>query len=295
IIHNTMLNNIYRAIVLNGDAQNVLIQGNQMLNNGFGHPQNIGNAIVIRDINGDPIPLGPNKDITIRQNNIVGNKSGVWARAGGITGFLQMDANRIFDNEDFGFNNEEASLVADVQNNWWGCNAGTLDLAGGCDLVQGSADANPWVLLRLIPDATNIFTGGSVGLQSDLTQNADGQTLPHPLVDNIPTSFATNLGDVSPSSTIANAGIAHSNFTAPAATGTATLSTTVDNQTISLDINFQNPITPPPPGPPALSLQGSGSSCSFNEAVFFSSGSSFSAWAFLSILLIHIKMRVRRK
>lgn len=142
---------------------------------------------------------------------------------------LAVHFSRIVSNTE-GLSNTTASAVA-ATNNWWGCNAGPGET--GCDPATG-ADTTPWLVLGLAPAAGSIPIGDSTLLTADLIFNSNAEnTLPDYLPDGVPVDFAGTLGTVTPAASLLATGAATSTFTAGLVSGTAVVSATVDNQTVT--------------------------------------------------------------
>lgn len=153
-------------------------------------------------------------DFVVRHNSISGNQIGlgVWN-----VGYLTIDAD----------------------NNWWGCNEGPG--SSGCDTVTGTVSADPWLVLDLTADPMTVFAdGGTADLLASLTENSAGDdtsaqgTVP----DGITTTFAADLGSVSPVVTGTLDGEAASLYTAPANPVGEVVSATVHNETVTLTLTI---------------------------------------------------------
>ena len=179
--------------------------------------------------------FGAGTAVTATQNTMLDNRSGFLIGPSGDTSVLDARLNRIFGNG-AGLHSESLSITA--ENNWWGCNAGpnTVD----CDSVTGTADSDPWLLLGLSADPGTIAVGGTAQLTADLTVNSDGfDTFGMGSVpDDIAVVFDGTLGSVAPSSVPTASGLADADFLAGAIAGTGTASATVDNQTVTVDIEI---------------------------------------------------------
>ncbi len=168
---------------------------------------------------------------TINGNAIIGNTTGVGVRSSSTV--VTMSFNRIIANG-AGVENEAAITVA-AENNWWGCNAGPGGF--GCDGLSGDVDFNPWLVLN-ISAAPGV--GTTFNLTASLTLNSDGAdtSMSGHVPDGTPVTFGGGapLGTVAPTSTVTTSGVATSVFTPGIVPGTATVSATVDNQTVTTDI-----------------------------------------------------------
>lgn len=158
--------------------------------------------------------------------------------------------------------NTVAGLSANVptaaENNWWGCNAGPG--AAGCDALEsdpaGVVDADPWLVLSLEADPPALATGGAASLTASLTGNSDGQDTSDlgAVPDITPATFSATLGDVAPASATTTGGAATTTFTAGSSVGDATLTATVDNQSVSASVAVAHPASALAVAPAALSF-----------------------------------------
>ena len=182
--------------------------------------------------------FGPGTTADVVSNNLSGSSTGLFV------GFDPRDTstvnaftNRIASNAT-GLQSTSNSVTTTAEDNWWGCNAGPG--AAGCDPVTGLVDADPWLLLGIDAIPTVVTAGGFSDVTADLLIDSDGTdtsglgTVP----DNITVDFTATLGTVSPPTTGTSAGTAMTTFVANATSGTATVDATVDNQTVSIDIQI---------------------------------------------------------
>jgi hypothetical protein len=187
------------GITIAGGNDNITVRGNTLINN-------VNGGIRVQDAIGG----SPNTNVTIDHNRFVGNPvGGVELLAGGYTGTL------------------------DAQNNWWGCNAGPG--SAGCDTTTGAGiDSNPWLVLGISATPTAIPIGGMSAITASLRRNSDGaDTSAQGFVPaSTPATFGATLGTMSPGGTTFTSGLAPSTFTAGGVAGLASISATVDNQTV---------------------------------------------------------------
>jgi hypothetical protein len=184
----------------------VQIIGNTILNN-------TGASFGIRV--GDGSTIGP---VEVHDNRIVGNGKGLAAE--------DMDA---ADN-------------VNAENNWWGCNAGPNN--GLCDTATGNALTSPWMLLSIAATPGLIPPNGTSKskIVSDLRTNSDGDTYPGlPFPDGTVIGFTTSLGTLDSPTVPTLDAAAKQNLTSAAAPGTATVSSTLDHQTVSTPVVFGTP------------------------------------------------------
>jgi len=199
---------------------------------------NIGSAGILLD---STLPTAA--DINILQNSIVGFQNGV--RVGTIDANvnLNMHHNRIVDNT--------WGLVSDVtvspQNNWWGCNAGPP--AAGCNALSSTAVYTPWLVLNFsaTPTTIPVITGTSA-LQANLNFNSNGANVSSTgsVPNNIPATFTSTVGSVTPTATGTISGVVISTLTAGNVPVVGDVSVTLDNQTLSQTISIEPAPAPTP-------------------------------------------------
>jgi parallel beta-helix repeat protein len=184
-------------------------------------------------------------DATLTGNNITGAGTGILVvnqnLAGGPVANLTASFNRIVGNG-VGLNNQSSTLVVAI-NNWWGSNAGPG--GAGSDTVSGLVSFSPWLVLS-IEAPSPLITGHSETVIADLLHNSAGQDftglaflLGH-VPDGIPLIFGTSLGSIAPMVTSLLDGQAIATLSA-SAVGNATVTATLDNQTVSTGVSFQTP------------------------------------------------------
>lgn len=226
------------AVEVGAGAQATLRRISATSNRGTGTGSDASSGILVSTF------FGPGTVATIESCNLVDNSVGLGV---GIvppdTSAADVSLTRFFDNF-LGLQADADTTITSAENNWWGCNEGpgTAD----CDGAVGPAglDVNPWLVLGLTPDAAVINQGSSTNVTADLVFNLDGVDMSGTgtVVDGIDVAFGTNLGSVNPAAGTTVAGEATTQFDAPLATGTATLSATVDNETVTTDIEIVIPV-----------------------------------------------------
>ena len=138
-------------------------------------------------------------------------------------------------------------LINTVTNNWWGCNGGPG--ASGCDTVffdladGGSGTFNPWLVLSVSANPTQINTNATSTLTADLTHNSNGSggfSVPN----GTPVTFGGTLdSSVNPGSTTLTSGQAASTYTAGSTAGAGSGTATVDNQQVSTAVQILDTVT----------------------------------------------------
>ena len=132
-------------------------------------------------------------------------------------------------------------------NNWWGCNGGPG--ASGCDTVYNdSADGstvtfNPWLVLSVSANPSQILPNATSTLTADLTHNSNGIG-----GFSVPNGTAVTFGgtldsSINPTNTTLTSGQATSTYTAGSTAGNGTGTATVDNQEVSATINILDSVT----------------------------------------------------
>jgi len=161
--------------------------------------------------------------LTVSNSRIVGNSA-----SGGGTGL-----------------GSEGGSTVTATNNWWGCNGGPG--ASGCDTVLasgGTASFNPWLVLSVSANPTQILPNGTSTLTADLTHNSNGIggfSVPN----GTPVTFGGTLdSSVNPTNTTLTSGQATSTYTAGSSAGNDTgVSAKVDNQTVDTTIDILSSVT----------------------------------------------------
>ena len=181
--------------------------------------------------------FGDGTDATVISNHLVSNFGGIqFGLDTDDTSTGTVHYNRIVGNSE-GIDSKSQNPV-DSEDNWFGCNAGPNQV--GCDTSVGFEDSDPWLILRISANPTSIPPFGVSAISSDLIMNSDavdtsgGGAVP----ENTPATFAATLGTVSPINEGTVAGTLATTFTAGGTLGTATVSCTVDNQTVSTPIEI---------------------------------------------------------
>jgi len=133
--------------------------------------------------------------------------------------------------------------TVDATNNWWGTNSNP---AGH---VSGAVTTGPWLVLGITATPETITTALTSTVQANLTYDSDGTyhdpALGH-VPDAIPITYAVTSGSGSdtPDSAGTLSGISQTLFT-PSASGIATVTATLDGQTVSELINVTGGVKPP--------------------------------------------------
>lgn len=134
-----------------------------------------------------------------------------------------------------------STSTIDAQNNWWGQNSGPQS-----GQIFGTATYSPWLYMTFAADNDLILLKGTSTLTANFNNIYDGSTVTpiNPASGHIPdgsaVTFTTDLGSVGSLSTVKNTvnGIAAATLTPSGETGTAHLTATLDNQTLSTDVGI---------------------------------------------------------
>jgi hypothetical protein len=105
------------------------------------------------------------------------------------------------------------NVVTNLENNWWGCNAGPGNT--GCGTVNGTgADFNPWIVLGASASPTSIPPGGSSTITADMTLNSDNVAPSGTdFVPQVSVTFSATNGTIGPSPGTITSGQAVATFT----------------------------------------------------------------------------------
>lgn len=199
--------------------------------------------------------------LTITGSTITGNQAaggggtysggGIYVEQSGTTATTATVSNsRIVGNSATGSGNgvyvDEAT--ANLQNNWWGCNAGPGN--SGCDsvVIIDAGGFTPVLTLTLTPTASQIPANGATTLTAAIGDSGTctgyvGNACYVPNGTPVASFNGGSLGTVSGSSSTFTSGTATSTFTAGGTAGTDTASVTVDNQTVTATIDIEVAVT----------------------------------------------------
>jgi nitrous oxidase accessory protein NosD len=216
------------------------------------------------------IQLSPGLErITIAENTITDSYDGIdtrllenetpWSVDGAQIGII---GNRIVGIDHRGIDNRVAGTL-EASDNWWGCNDGPGLIGGnGCAPVSSGVQAAPWLVLT--SSATeSIHPDERATVRAAIDTDSSGA---HVAVapDGTPVNYSTDLGslDVTTATTIRGA---TTTDLASVLAGIATVTATVDNQTVTSAVRVDaRPTSPaasnpaPPPARPRLRLAGGG-------------------------------------
>src|SRR5205085_2159137 len=112
--------------------------------------------------------------------------------------------------------------------------------------VAGSVSFNPWLILTTSANPNTIPAHSATIVTSTLTMNSAGQDtsgLGH-VPDGIPAAFSATNGTVTPTTRTTSNGTVSTIFRSGAAAGPASVSTTIDQQTVPAPITVTAGATP---------------------------------------------------
>lgn len=204
-----------------------------------------GSAVSIHgaDITSDPVNTGA---FNITGNRFAANSGGINVATGALGTGAQIQAhfNEITVTGANAVSNSTSTTI-DATNNWWGCNSGPNTT--GCGATVGPATTDPWLTLTISADPSTIaplgYPGNSSAIDASLTINSNGDdtsAMGH-VYDGTPVTFATTDGTLMLTNGLTADGVASTLLTATGAPSSATVSATVDAQTVSTTVNWPIP------------------------------------------------------
>jgi hypothetical protein len=227
ITGNTMVANRYAGIFQDQGSAN--ITGNTLTGS-----MNVGVAAI--SLNGS----SGNSTATLTGNTIVGATTGLQLldqnNADAFVPQLTAHFNRIVSGTTAIDNPSNQTI--NVENNWWGCNAGPGVPA--CGIVSGNnVDFDPWFKVAAQAVPNSITPGATSNVPVDMTHNSDN-AVPASTCPDTPVSYNATNGTMTPPTGTITAGAASSQFTSTS-TSSANVTVTVDNQNLNLPITVTAP------------------------------------------------------
>jgi parallel beta-helix repeat protein len=175
--------------------------------------------------------------LKVTSSTFTGNNAPLEGSAISNYGPAELHFNRITGNGRYGLYNA-ANAITNATNNWWGSN--TPIVSGSTrDIyrVSGTVIYDPWLFLTVTANPTSTNANSVITL--DLTHNSnkdDTSTQGH--FPNMPVNLGTNLGTVVSLVYIKNGKVNTTFNRGTATSGTATITTILDNQTRQTNITI---------------------------------------------------------
>src|SRR5262249_31557360 len=239
----TISNNTFSNHTANGiqaGIQHVLVTGNTFSNNAL-------SGLVLTSFGNTGADRGA-QNSTIVTNTFTGNggstKEAILfssTQGAGTISTNHVNFNRIVGNNR-GATYDGAETI-DVENNWWGCNAGPGN--AGCDAKNGTGaanlDADPWIVLGVSASPNPIPPLENSTVTADMTHNSNA-VVPSvtTFVPQVGVSFSASNGNIAPPTGMITSGQATSTFTS-ASSSDGSACAQVDNQQVCTTINVVPP------------------------------------------------------
>lgn len=200
---------------------------------------------------GGILVVGDSSTLSINRSNLTGNViSGGLVRGGALsipfgTSSATVTRNRIAGNTaTTGSAIFNSVATVNANNNWWGCNYGPGATGAGCTIppngLSGPFTMTQYLVLSASAVPTIIPLGGTSTMTADLTINSSGvnTSAGGAIPDGIAVTFAGTRGTFATATASTAGGKANDVYTATGPKGIATLSATLDGQTVSTPINI---------------------------------------------------------
>ncbi|HET7707077.1 MAG TPA: Ig-like domain repeat protein [Thermoanaerobaculia bacterium] len=248
IERNVVTGGVASTFFLGGNDANITIRQNTVSGG-------TSNAVSISDVG-----FGPNGAATIVGNSFTGMLRGISVGAGN-NGPIEVHLNRLENNG----TDIRTTAVATVnaENNWFGCNAGPA-ACGAVTVFAGSTiDVDPWLVMNIAdsPDPITILQTSTV--TTDFTRNNLGAVVTgaEHFPNGVSITFGATGGSVSPNPVPTLNSTAATTFT-PSAVGTATVTSTLDAQTVNTTITVTQ-------ATPTVTVSSSLNPSTYGQAVTF--------------------------
>ena len=138
-----------------------------------------------------------------------------------------VEFNRIVGNSNYEIFSTGNSLDANL--NWWGSNNNPSNY------VNSNVTLTSWLVLTINANPITIQCNSNSTIIVNLLHTNNGTIESNSIPDGVPVTFTTNLGSINSSSTLCN-GSAQSILNSGLNTGVATVSASVDNQLVSVNV-----------------------------------------------------------
>lgn len=229
--------------ILMGFGENNLISKNSISNctqagiylNGLNSDSIISNNHISKSKYGINL-ISDNDNTNISANTVINNTEiGIYVTESDTKYTVRF--NRITENP-YGLVNEGSESV-DAILNWWGSNNPDFS-----KLIKGDATTDPWMVLSITADPITVNVGETSSITAELLNDNQGNY--HDPTNGVipytgPANFTTSQGTINDAN-FSN-GKAQSTLTGLSTPGTAKVSSTVDDQTVTVDITVNNGIT----------------------------------------------------
>ena len=235
ITNNTITNN-NNGINVDGTAN---ISNNTINDNTIGINV-IGNATITNNtIKDNNVGISVSGKSTIISNTITGNHIGVDVAGGSAS----VHFNNIYDNKLYGLRFTGSGV--DASNNWWGTNNPTYKKGtaapGKMDIYEAQNASHlvydPWIILKVSSSDNLLKNGDTSTITVDMIHNSDNQdTSGSGCIPDIPVNFNYTLGTFTTTSTTVSKGKASTVLTGAKTSGTADLTATVTDCTVSVSV-----------------------------------------------------------
>ena len=242
ILGNNITSNLNGICICNSTGN--VLSGNTILNN-------IANGIFIsigsdNEISSNKVTSNGSEGISIQNsdknriysNIISGNMDGIYLN----NSSTEIHLNQIVGNSRYGLYNQGNGTV-NATNNWWGSNNPIVSVTSPSDInaAGGNVTYNPWLVLKINSSTDRSNRSGAYynyTITADLTHNNQGNDTSSDgnIPDDIPVYFSSTLGIINTSGSTKK-GKAELELSSTAA-GTANVSVTLDNQTVSQSVNI---------------------------------------------------------
>ena len=239
-IYNSTGNQILDSDILNNTGNGIFID------TGSNNNTILGNNLITNSIDG--ISINSSDDNTISGNVISNNNDGIYLN----NSSAYITFNRIVANNRYGLYKTGNGTV-DATNNWWGSNNPVISSTSGSDIyvLGGNVTYDPYLVFNLTSSCDRLDRNGTTynyTITADLTHNNHGEdtynsngssnrnSSDNTLPDNIPINFITTFGTIDTTVSTRNGkAVATLNSTAA---GSANVTATLDNQTITIFVNI---------------------------------------------------------
>jgi hypothetical protein len=198
---------------------------------------------------------GGNRNITVTTNNFTNGAPAVQifhrndgtGNNYGVNSDLRINFNRFIANSTAIQLSGNYAGTLNAEDDWWGCNYGPGATGSGCAAAtngnSGAAiDVVPWIVLKLGASRPAVAQSNKISVTAYMSGTSAGTDVSGlgSIPDRLPAVFSSVAGTIVPTTSYVVGGKAPATFNAGLALVTATITATVDGQTV----NFLLPIVP---------------------------------------------------